>query len=101
LNIPVQEFLRVEDRSWRDILSDILDDLAENVDIKKLRQSLNGIMASTNGKMKHDRDPAKMRSECLQRIHIRAEREYAFELLMAHPLFDKYVNARIQGFLNE
>lgn len=88
-----------DQRPWRDILKDILSDLALGVEgERKMQQSINGVAAYAHSAAK--RQPGYSRetvmAACLQKFRDRSE----YKDLVKHKLFDSFVRQRAEAFFS-
>jgi hypothetical protein len=86
-------------KEWREILNEIIIDLVPP-EIDKFKATLNGILAFANGSVRGNRTEGAIRNACLQRLHSNAPQNFYLEEFLAHDLFDEFIVARIQDFLN-
>ena len=88
----------VDERSWREILDCIIDDLGIPFDEKmKYKASINGILAAANGvaKVRAKLTAEVLQSACVQRLQSRKE----LSSFVEHRLFGTFVLKRCQDFL--
>ncbi len=86
-------------RKWREILNEIIIDLAPP-EIEKFKSTLNGMLAFSNGSVRGNRTEGAILNACLQRLHSNATINPYIGEFLAHDLFDEFIVARIRDFLN-
>jgi hypothetical protein len=88
-----------DDRTWREILDQIVSDVCDSDDdAKQLKQSVNGVAgyANSTAKRKPGYSPATVASACFQRFFDRSE----YKEFTEHPDFKAYVSKRSQSFFS-
>jgi Zn-dependent peptidase ImmA (M78 family) len=85
---------------WRLLLNEIINgiQIQEN-DVPKFKSKVNGIISYANSRMKTDRTPAKIFEACLERLHSKAEEDCLIRLMIEHPVFQRFLYARVLDFI--
>lgn len=86
-----------DERGWRAILEDILNDLEERPeDWKHMQQAINGVIASANSlaKRRSNYSPEAIVAVAMQRFHGREK----YEPYLDHPSFASFVVSRAKSF---
>lgn len=89
-----------DDRDWRTILDDIVDDLAMSEDDElTYKSSVNGVIAYANGvaKKSSDYSAATVMAACIQRFKDREE----FEAFTKHPAFNAFIAKKAQALVGQ
>lgn len=89
----------VDDRDWRAILDDIVDDLAlGDEEEEKFKKSVNGVAAYANSVAKRSEDYsiATLVAACIQRFKGRPE----FDAFARHPAFDAFIAKKAEALVH-
>lgn len=86
-------------RTWKEILSTILDDVTTPVLSKSMTQSINGVIACANGKSKRSNahTPEELKADCVHRLNSRDE----LKEFCAHKDFELFIDKRISAFFDK
>ena len=88
----------IDDRTWREILDDIVTDIKPGIDCKKFKNSINGIIAFANGKTLKEGDYTV---DSVVAAVIYRLRRPGFEDFVAHKDFYKFVSKKVESMLAE
>lgn len=95
INSSVEISIEGEQRSWRRILDDILTAVMPEAEVATTKMSINGILASANGQLKHH---AGYSVDLLVSVSIQKLMRKGLESVVSHPDFEKFVKIRAQDF---
>jgi IrrE N-terminal-like domain len=90
-------FTSLDPRPWREILRDILSDVAPGLEAsRKMQQSINGIAANAHSaaRQRASYSPETIGAACLQRFRDRAE----YKEFVNHRLFNAFIHQRAKAF---
>ncbi|WP_321326723.1 ImmA/IrrE family metallo-endopeptidase [uncultured Parasphingorhabdus sp.] len=82
------------EREWRDILQEIIDATCHG-DSLKAKQSINGIIANANSKVRENRSIEALYAMALQRFANRSGCDSDVSRAVAHPLFKDFIVAKV------
>lgn len=88
----------LDDRSWRDILSAIVDDIGiPSSEAHKFKQSINGVVAAANSEIKGTENYSygTVVAACMQRLKDREE----YKDFVEHPQFENFLSKRSRDFV--
>ncbi len=90
----------IDARGWRNILDSILVHTGiHGEELKKFKQSINGIIAYANGHVRVNRSSAAIYDACLQRLHSVAKRDARINAMLEHDEFDAFLWSKISDLI--
>lgn len=87
---------------WRELLSEIAASLGLPFEEeKKLKQSLNGLVASVNSQFRDGRSEVRLYNRIFQRLHSAAAESRTMRDVLRHPKCSRFVSARSVAFFSK
>lgn len=86
------------DADWRSRLNMLVDLLnLDESDAKKLKSSINGVIAYANGSIEKNRTPEAVYDACMQRFEDMQRSNEDFKIIFKHPQFKMFVSQRVEA----
>jgi len=85
--------------NWREILDRIVASIIPDAGGQKLlKSSINGVTSAANGSVRAERNINSVATTILHRLHARASNEWHYKVLVNHPDFKEFLNARARSY---